>query len=712
MADRREALCDSPAYKRPRLENDSNLLGLSIPNDVVMPPKEFKRQRFPPDAPNEVTSSSDANSDMCNGDSGFHELTSSTGSDLTNTDGVCSDNDNLVTAGVAREVDSSGHLFLGALGTIDVASKDDNICDDDADEVASTVSELSGLSDLSDLAGAEWKPTSGENSRGMDAGPMGWVQRQMSVGADPRALLERLLPDGAVIPPSLDRLTLWKVLISMLSEEEPPRRTKLEHVNTLDDVVHLLRNCQRVLVLTGAGVSVSCGIPDFRSRNGIYARLNKDFPALPDPQAMFDIHYFRKDPRPFFKFAKEIYPGQFTPSASHRFIKLLEDNNKLLRNYTQNIDTLEQTCGIHNVITCHGSFATASCTRCHHKVDCNMIKEEIFNQRIPLCPKCSLEEVEASGEMAVMKPDIVFFGEGLSQEFHQAMSHDKTQCDLLIVMGSSLKVRPVALIPSSIPPEVPQILINRESLKHVTFDVELLGDCDVIIKELCNRLGWDVALSDGPVAPLTEVTSLPPQVSNRPSSEMKAPAESSGTTASDENGNTPTSSTSVEEIVPDSTSADMVPTVESQVDILDCSSEFPWKPRTRESVASRLPEGHFLFTPPSTYIFSGAEVYVDSEDSDSPGASFTGEEEEEAESDSESSRSSFSSDEDGSPAHTSGLESPSQGNTMDCDQTEQSSAAASTTPLVSNLNESIVIKARVSEEEGSSDVECNTLRCS
>lgn len=51
-------------------------------------------------------------------------------------------------------------------------------------------------------------------------------------------------------------------------------------------------------------VSVSCGIPDFRSRDGIYARLSKDFPALPDPQAMFDIHYFRKDPRPFFKFAK------------------------------------------------------------------------------------------------------------------------------------------------------------------------------------------------------------------------------------------------------------------------------------------------------------------------------------------------------------------------------------------------------------------------
>lgn len=51
-------------------------------------------------------------------------------------------------------------------------------------------------------------------------------------------------------------------------------------------------------------VSVSCGIPDFRSRDGIYARLAVDFPDLPDPQSMFDIEYFRRDPRPFFKFAK------------------------------------------------------------------------------------------------------------------------------------------------------------------------------------------------------------------------------------------------------------------------------------------------------------------------------------------------------------------------------------------------------------------------
>lgn len=100
---------------------------------------------------------------------------------------------------------------------------------------------------------------------------------------------------------------------------------------------------------------------------------------------MFCIDYFRKDPRPFFKFAREIYPGQFKPSPSHqyvivlliyklclikcnrlmkyihvffffRFIKVLEKKGRLLRNYTQNIDTLEQVVGIENVIECHGKL--------------------------------------------------------------------------------------------------------------------------------------------------------------------------------------------------------------------------------------------------------------------------------------------------------------------------------------------------------------------
>lgn len=338
------------------------------------------------------------------------------------------------------------------------------------DDAASDVSELSCFSNLS---GENWKPISG---------PISWVQQQISFGTCPRDILTELLPNAS-ISPNVDNLSLWRLIVSMLSE--PPKRKKLQNVNSLDDVVGLIRRSKRIIVLTGAGVSVSCGIPDFRSRDGIYARLSKDFPDLPDPQAMFDIHYFKRDPRPFFKFAKEIYPGQFEPSPSHKFIKLLESHGKLLRNYTQNIDTLEQTEGIEKVITCHGSFATASCTRCKRQVGSSAIREDIFAQRIPYCERCTL--AGSAEDMAVMKPDIVFFGEGLSDEFHQAMAADKSNCDLLIVMGSSLKVRPVALIPSSIGPEVPQILINREPLNHLNFDVELLGDCDRIVEEICNR---------------------------------------------------------------------------------------------------------------------------------------------------------------------------------------------------------------------------------
>ena len=139
----------------------------------------------------------------------------------------------------------------------------------------------------------------------------------MARGDDPRRLLAGVLPPGSVVPQDIDRMTLWKVgggeprgpwtvlkgiitfmrysvqvLFNLLSE--PERREKLHNVNTLEDVVstsngvtaipilpmshypcpqvRLIQSCSRVLVLTGAGVSVSCGIPDFRSKDGVYAR--------------------------------------------------------------------------------------------------------------------------------------------------------------------------------------------------------------------------------------------------------------------------------------------------------------------------------------------------------------------------------------------------------------------------------------------------------
>ncbi|XP_066456787.1 NAD-dependent protein deacetylase sirtuin-1 isoform X2 [Eleutherodactylus coqui] len=462
------------------------------------------------------------------------------------------------------------------------------------------------------------------------------------MGTDPRTILKDLLPDS-VAPPDLDDMTLWQIVINILSD--PPKRKKRKDINTMEDAVRLLQESKKIMVLTGAGVSVSCGIPDFRSRDGIYARLAVDFPDLPNPQAMFDIEYFRKDPRPFFKFAKEIFPGQFQPSLCHKFIAMLDKEEKLLRNYTQNIDTLEQVAGIQQIIQCHGSFAMASCLICKNRVDCEAVREDIFNQIVPRCSRCPPDE-----PLAIMKPDIVFFGENLPEEFHRAMKYDKDEVDLLIVIGSSLKVRPVALIPSSIPHEVPQILINREPLPHLHFDIELLGDCDVIINELCQTLGGKYTeLCTSPVK-LSQITEKPPRPNKVlpvlpdtipprlvgtgqgifsqdglacPELPLTPPLEDCHSSESEselsQNGTGKMGASITQLELSEPVNETPVGNNEDSKKFVTESSIDPSRTSltskvTKEQISKRLDGTQYLFLSPNRYIFHGAEVFSDSDD--------------------------------------------------------------------------------------------------
>ncbi|XP_048406842.1 NAD-dependent protein deacetylase sirtuin-1 isoform X1 [Stegostoma tigrinum] len=510
----------------------------------------------------------------------------------------------------------------------------------------------------SHASSSDWTPRTR-----IGAGPYSFVQQHLMLGTDPRSILKDLLR-GSSPPPDLDDMTLWQIVLNILSE--PPKRKKRKDINTLEDVVRILKESKKIMVLTGAGVSVSCGIPDFRSRDGIYARLAVDFPDLPDPHAMFDIEYFRKDPRPFFKFAKEIYPGQFQPSLCHKFIALLDKQDRLLRNYTQNIDTLEQVAGIRRIVECHGSFAMASCLMCKYKVDCETIRKDVFNQVVPRCPKCPLDI-----PLAIMKPDIVFFGENLPEQFHRSMKYDKDEVDLLIVIGSSLKVRPVALIPSSVPHHVPQILINREPLNHLNFDVELLGDCDVVINELFHRLGGEFEeLCSNPIK-LTEITEKPPRLqkeskcpqfdlpptppiltedSSSCEQEMEShkligrkdsvakscePVAESMTSSVNESPKQSEieknlhekqleSKTSVEESSGNCTDEpveDSCPNLGHHVPsgIKHAKEAFKrgWSIKCpKEQISKRLGDSQYLFLAPNRYIFHGAEVYSDSEGDD------------------------------------------------------------------------------------------------
>ncbi|ESK87387.1 histone deacetylase [Moniliophthora roreri MCA 2997] len=289
-------------------------------------------------------------------------------------------------------------------------------------------------------------------------------------------------------------------------------RERLPQYSTIDHAVDLIRKSQRIIILTGAGISVSCGIPDFRSRNGLYASLG-DY-DLDDPQQMFDITYFKENPSVFYSFASQIYPSNFVPSPCHRFIKLVENKEK---NYTQNIDTLETAAGVQRVIQCHGSFATATCLLCRRRVPGKEIESEIMSRKVPLCPVCntstpppkkptkskkkargewdSAEEDESDAPAyppGIMKPDITFFGEKLSDEFDRSLEEDRHKADLLLVIGTSLKVAPVADLISHLPHSIPQILINKTPIRHINPDIVLLGNADDIVIHLCERLGWEL----------------------------------------------------------------------------------------------------------------------------------------------------------------------------------------------------------------------------
>ena len=303
------------------------------------------------------------------------------------------------------------------------------------------------------------------------------------------------------------------------TQRKPPQSPSPPIPEAIQRIATLLASNKytNIVVLTGAGISVNAGIPDFRSPDtGLYDNLAKY--NLPYPEAVFDLSYYKSIPEPFVQLASELWPGIcHSPTLTHSFIALLERKGLLLRNYTQNIDCLDVLAGVTEgtMIECHGHFRTASCTKCHSPYDGDECKRTIVTMKtVPICKRRNCN--------GYVKPDIVFFGEDLPTKFHACVRKDTQKADLLLVMGTSLMVSPVNMIPNMVSNECIRILLNNECVgsfakhgprkmstrkssssssssnitKAMSRDIFHPGDCDTSIRSLCNILGWTKELEE------------------------------------------------------------------------------------------------------------------------------------------------------------------------------------------------------------------------
>ncbi|KAG7664877.1 HST2 [[Candida] subhashii] len=257
----------------------------------------------------------------------------------------------------------------------------------------------------------------------------------------------------------------------------------------LTPLIDAINSGKKVTFFTGAGVSTNAGIPDFRSPDtGLYSNLAKL--DLPFPEAVFDIGFFKQNPKPFYTLAEELYPGQYAPTKFHFFIKLLQEKDLLKRVYTQNIDTLERLAGVEDqyMVEAHGSFASNHCIKCHMEMDNETLREYMADKDRDGIPTCDLCQ-------NYVKPDIVFFGEGLPDRFFEMWEEDCADVEVAIVAGTSLTVYPFGGLPSDIGKRALRVLINNENVGDFSSDpresdIVLLGDCDEMAETICSLLGF------------------------------------------------------------------------------------------------------------------------------------------------------------------------------------------------------------------------------
>ncbi len=190
----------------------------------------------------------------------------------------------------------------------------------------------------------------------------------------------------------------------------------------------LIKNAKHLTAFTGAGISVESGIPPFRGKNGLWNKYDPIF---------LDIRYFQAKPLESWRLIKEIFYdffGQAQPNAAHYALADLEKRGLLHAIITQNIDNLHQEAGSREVYEFHGTAQELSCIGCGRKTPASRVD---LNLLPPFCPRC--------GE--ILKPDFIFFGEGIPEPAYSRSLHEAETADLFLLVGTTGEIMPASQIP-------------------------------------------------------------------------------------------------------------------------------------------------------------------------------------------------------------------------------------------------------------------------
>lgn len=200
-------------------------------------------------------------------------------------------------------------------------------------------------------------------------------------------------------------------------------------------VVEMILAANRIVVFTGAGVSTESGIPDFRSPGGLWTRFDPDD---------FTIDKYLSSDQTRRKMWKILLEGGLladaTPNRAHYAIAELEKMGKLSSVVTQNVDNLHQKSGNNPALVheLHGNMKWIVCLGCRQRYPLEVIIKNVSSDGpLPECKKCG----------GILKPDVIFFGEALPEKTLRVATKESRECDLFIVIGSSLAVYPAASLP-------------------------------------------------------------------------------------------------------------------------------------------------------------------------------------------------------------------------------------------------------------------------